>query len=90
MLKDKLKNYRIILASGSPRRQRFLTEMGLDYEVRLKPVEEIYPEHLKGKAISDYLAVLKASAFKQQLMKNEILITSDHVWIGAFYFLNTY
>ncbi len=79
MLKEKLKNHKIILASGSPRRQQLLTEMGLDYEVRLKPVEEVYPENLKGKAISDYLAILKASAFKQQLLKNEILITSDTV-----------
>lgn len=79
MLKDKLKDYKIILASGSPRRQRFLTEMGLNFEMRLKPVEEVYPEHLKGKAISDYLAVLKASAFNGQLLPHEILITSDTV-----------
>ena len=53
--------------------------MGLDFEVRLKSVEEIYPVHLKGKAISDYLSKLKASVFKEQLLENEILITSDTV-----------
>ena len=79
MLKDKLKDYKIILASGSPRRQQFLKEMGLDFEVRLKYVEEIYPPDLKGKDISDYLAKLKASVFKGELLQNEILITSDTV-----------
>ena len=79
MLKEKLKGYKIILASGSPRRQQFLTEMGLDFEVILKPIKEVYPEHLKGKAISDYLAVLKATTFKKELLPNEILITSDTV-----------
>ena len=79
MLKDKLKNYQIILASGSPRRQQFFRELDMDFEVRLKPVEEVYSENLKGKEISDYLAKLKASVFENELLPNEILITSDTV-----------
>ncbi len=42
MLSDKLKNYNLILASGSPRRQQFFKDLGLDFEVRLKPVNEEY------------------------------------------------
>ena len=79
MLKDKLKDRRLILASASPRRQQFFKEMGLDFEIRLKPVEEVYPKELLGSAISDYLAELKASAFEGSLSSNEILITSDTV-----------
>ncbi|SHJ70155.1 Maf family nucleotide pyrophosphatase [Pseudozobellia thermophila] len=79
MLQDKLRPYTLILGSGSPRRQQFLKEMGLDFEIRVKSVEETYPEHLQGGAISDYLAVLKASAHKNTLAENEILITSDTV-----------
>ena len=79
MLKDKLKNHRIILASGSPRRQQFFRELDMNFEVRLKPVEEVYSENLKGKEISDYLAKLKASVFQDGLLPNEILITSDTV-----------
>lgn len=79
MLRDKLKNHKIVLASGSPRRQQFLKEMGLDFEVRLKSVEEVYPQELQGSEISDYLAALKASAFEGKLSKDEILITSDTV-----------
>ncbi len=79
MLNEQLKKFQIILASGSPRRQQFFRELGLDFEIRLKPVEEIYPDRLKGAEISDYLAVLKASPFKNELKDQEILITSDTV-----------
>ena len=79
MLHEKLKNHKIILASASPRRQQFFREMGLDFEIRLKPLKEVYPKKLEGSAISDYLAELKASAFDGALAPNEILITSDTV-----------
>ena len=79
MLKEKLRNYNVILASGSPRRQQFFKEMELEFEVRLKSVEEIYPSELKAAEISDYLAKLKAEVFKKDLVKNDILITSDTV-----------
>ena len=79
MLQEKLKDYTIILASGSPRRHQFFKEMELDFEVRLKSVEEIYPPELKAAEISDYLAKLKAEVFKNELVENDILITSDTV-----------
>ncbi len=79
MLSDKLKNHKLVLASASPRRQQFFREMGLDFEIRLKSGEEVYPNTLEGSAISDYLAELKASAFDGTLGPNEILITSDTV-----------
>ena len=79
MLKEKLKNHKIILASGSPRRQQFFKDLDLDFEIRIKEVEEIYPSHLKSFEITDFLAALKASAFENELLKNEILITSDTI-----------
>lgn len=79
MLKEKLKNYKLILASGSPRRQQFLKELDTNFEVRLKEVEEIYPETLQGAEITDYLAELKASALEETLSEDEILITSDTI-----------
>lgn len=79
MLQEKLKNYKLILASASPRRHQFFKELKLDFEVRLKPVKEIYPIDLKGSEISDYLSELKAVAFEGSLLPNEILITSDTV-----------
>lgn len=79
MIYDKLKGYHIILASGSPRRQQFFKDLGLDFEVRLKPVNENFPNRLKHFEISDYLAQLKALPFKDDLKNNDILITSDTI-----------
>lgn len=79
MLNEALKNYNIILASGSPRRQTFFKNLGLDFEIRLKPTEEIYPPELRHFEISNYLAELKALPFKAELKANDILITSDTI-----------
>ncbi|WP_088322955.1 Maf-like protein [Polaribacter tangerinus] len=78
MLKERLKNYQIILASKSPRRQQFFKDLDIDFVVKLQEVEENYPDELKGKEITDYLAALKATAFKN-LKENDILITSDTI-----------
>jgi len=81
MLKEKLKDYTIVLASGSPRRQQFLRDLDANFEIRLKEVDEIYPDTLKAEEITDYLAELKAAALEESLSDNEILITSDTlVW----------
>lgn len=79
MLRNKLEKYKLILASGSPRRQQFFKDLDLDFEIRLKEVEEIYPTDLKAGQITDFLAELKANAFAGELQPNEILITSDTI-----------
>lgn len=79
MLNERLKDYKVILASGSPRRQEYLKQLGLDFEIRLKEVNEIYPPELRGKEITEYLARLKADVFLKDLKPNEILITSDTI-----------
>lgn len=81
MLQEKLKKYTVILASGSPRRQQFLKDLGIDFTIQLKEVEEIYPKGLKGSDITDYLADLKSKPFTN-LSEKDILITSDTiVWL---------
>lgn len=79
MLSEKLKNYQLILASGSPRRQQFFKDLGLEFKIQLRPVNEIYPEDLTRDGISDYLSVLKANAFNGSLQAQDILITSDTI-----------
>ncbi|MBP2282345.1 septum formation protein [Flavobacterium sp. CG_23.5] len=79
MLKNKLKKYNLILASGSPRRQQFFKDLDLDFEIRVKEIEEIYPAELEAAEITNYLAELKASAFEGELQPNDILITSDTI-----------
>lgn len=83
MLKEKLKNHNLILASGSPRRQQFFKELDLDFTIQLKPVDETFPDHLQGPEITDYLAKLKAAAFTD-LQATDILVTSDTiVWFNG-------
>ncbi|MDD4192708.1 MAG: Maf-like protein [Mangrovibacterium sp.] len=74
-----LENYKLILASESPRRQQLLRELGLDFEVRPSFLEEFYPEELGMTAIPVYLAELKADAMKSDLKENELLITADTI-----------
>ncbi|MCP9200694.1 Maf-like protein [Gramella sp. GC03-9] len=78
MLQDSLKNIEIILASGSPRRHKFFEELEIPVTIDVRPVDEVFPESLKKKEITDYLAKLKASAFKD-LKENQVLITSDTI-----------
>jgi len=78
MLRKKLSKFNIILASGSPRRQRFLKELDIPFTIEIKEVNEIYPKHLKAAEITDYLADLKSKCFNN-LKSNDLLITSDTI-----------
>ena len=79
MLAEILKSRHIILASSSPRRQELIKGLGLDFEIRIKPVKEEYPDRLRHFEISDYLAQLKTMPFVDELTPNDILITSDTI-----------
>jgi len=75
----KLKPYRILLASGSPRRQQYLKELGISFKIVKNPVSEVYPDGLKGEEIAVYLAQLKSGGIKDTLKENDILLTADTV-----------
>lgn len=82
MFNTNIDDINIILASGSPRRQQFFADLNLKFEIRLKDVQEVYPDHLAAAEIPDFLAELKANAFKSELKDNDLLITSDTiVWL---------
>lgn len=69
----------IILASKSPRRQQLLKDLGLDFQIILKEVEEIYPPELKREEVPMFLSKLKADAFVVDLKPNQLVITSDTI-----------
>ncbi|MCK5170232.1 MAG: septum formation protein Maf [Bacteroidales bacterium] len=77
-------DYKIILASQSPRRHYLLKEIGLEFEIKLKQfVDESYPDRLKKEEIPLYIARKKAEVFNADLADNEILITADTiVWLN--------
>jgi septum formation protein len=80
LLHEKLKGYKLILASQSPRRQFLLGELGFNFEVRLNGnTDETYPNNLQFNTIPVFLAQKKAKPFIADLATNEILITSDTI-----------
>lgn len=79
MLKELLTGKEIILASGSPRRQQFFRELDIPVTIDVRPVEEVYPEHLQNEEITNFLAELKAEVFKMEIKEEQILITSDTI-----------
>ena len=80
-----IKDYKIILASQSPRRHYLLKEIGLEFEIKLKQfVDESYPENLMKEEIPLYIAKKKAAVFNGDLSENEIIITADTiVWLNG-------
>jgi len=53
--------------------------LGVDFVIKTKDIEEVYPPHLKKEAVALFLSELKANAFKKDINENEIVITSDTI-----------
>jgi septum formation protein len=79
MTADNFKNYRIILASRSPRRQQLLQESGLKFEVIARDFDETFPEGLTGAEIAKHIAHIKAISFRDEIADNVIVITADTI-----------
>lgn len=72
----------LILASKSPRRRELLKMLDMPFKtIEVKGIEETYPADLNPEKVPEFLSVLKASAYKEFLGKNDILITADTVVI---------
>ena len=73
--------YNIILGSGSSRRKELLGMTGINFSVMSIPVDESFPDSLKGTEISEYIVKNKSDAFNKLIKENEIIITADTlVW----------
>ena len=83
LLQDRLKNYRLILASASPRRRELLAACDLDFVLAEKfECEECYPAYLEADKVAEYLSQLKSKAYPHALASNDILLTADTVVIA--------
>lgn len=82
---DNLEKYKVILASGSPRRRELMAGLGVNYEVRILPdVDESYPHTLQGEEIPLYIAKEKADAYIPIMQPDELIITADTiVWLDG-------
>jgi septum formation protein len=79
LLHEKLKDKKIILASQSPRRKQLLADMGLQFEVIIKPTDESFSEDLKLQEVALHIARQKAAAFDHKIDNNTIVITADTI-----------
>lgn len=77
---DKLKRYRIILASASPRRKELLSKLDIDFTVKiLYDVDESFPASLPVVQVPQYISRKKADAYRQEMQENDMVITADTV-----------
>ena len=69
---------RIILASGSPRRQELLQRMGLrEFEISVPDVEEWYPPELVPEDIVAYISREKSQAVLMRTLSKQITTSSS-------------
>ena len=84
MVRNILKDYRVILASQSARRQYLLKELGIDFEILPDhETDEVYPAGLSKEEIPVYLAEKKAESVMPVIPEKTLLITADTiVWFN--------
>ena len=82
---DNIKDYKIILASASPRRRELLAGLDLVFLVKSFPdVDESFPETLAGGEIPLYISKKKADAYLPSMADDELVITADTiVWLDG-------
>ena len=84
LLHDKLKPYRLILASQSPRRRQLLADAGIEFELAPRfECEESFPNDMPATEVAEYLSKLKSEAYPESLGANDILLTADTVVIAC-------
>ena len=67
---------KIVLASGSPRRQELLDRIGItEFTIRVPEVEESFPEGLSPQQVVEYISRVKSDAVIAE--EDEIVITAD-------------
>ena len=73
-------DYKLILASNSPRRRELLAGLDVDFDVFvLDGIDESYPQDLKSTDVALYIARKKAEPYKQIIAPDALVITADTV-----------
>ncbi len=73
---------KLLLASNSPRRRELLSLLDIDFSiVSPRDIEEKYPDNLPPDDVAPYLSALKANAYKDLAVGDDIVVTADTVVI---------
>lgn len=83
LLHERLKPYRLILASQSPRRRELLAGSGLDFQLAERfECDESYPD-MPLTDVAEYLSRKKSDAYPVELAEADVLLTADTVVIAC-------
>lgn len=74
---DLLKEYTLLLASKSPRRQQLISKLGFDVEVVSIDADEVIDGDVLSSDIPALLAKRKSLAYPLTIDNNQILVTAD-------------
>jgi septum formation protein len=76
----KITDYKVLLASNSPRREELLRGIDIDFEIKVLPdIDESYPTNLPNEEVAEYVALKKANSYTNRLKEDELMITADTV-----------
>ena len=84
---DNLKEKKLILGSGSPRRRELIGNIISHFEVRVIDTDEHAPDHFGPAETAIHIAREKALAHAGSLLPNELVLTADtEVWMDGIRF----
>lgn len=76
----KITDYKVLLASNSPRREELLRGIDIDFEIKVLPeIDESYPDNLPVEEIAEFVAIKKSQPYRPSLCEDELVITADTV-----------
>lgn len=81
-------DWRLILASASPRRRQLLQGLDLPVEITSTDVDETPPVGMPHEQVAEHLAVKKAEAYCGPLAVDQVLITADTTVLVDSHLLN--
>ena len=84
LLHEKLKDWKLILASQSPRRRQLLQDAGLEFQLAPRfECEESFPDTMPAEQVAEYLSHLKSEAYPYELGEKDVLLTADTVVVAS-------
>ena len=73
-----LNNYKIFLASKSPRRRELLQMLRIPFKIiSIGGIDESFPDSVPLIEVPQYISSKKADAYQDRLLENDMIITAD-------------
>ena len=71
-------DYKVLLASNSPRREELLRGIDIEFEIKVLPdIDESYPDDMPVEEVAEFVAKKKANSYIENLKEKDLLITAD-------------